>query len=396
MFHVPALRDFDDDDDDDDAHEHKIEDRRGGVKRNRASHSDDRGGAASESEYEDEDEIEDEHESRHHKRRHTDVSVPAAAGVWKYVSESVAGIVNTMSESAEQENSIISVEDYYDVQKQVASANHLVNDGDKRLARVLRLMDSFKKKPTPGQRTFLNSYIDAVLPLIYGQCWDGSMMRVLRERRLRRIMSEVLVIASRQIGKTNAIAMFCAAMLLAVPGIRIGVYSTGTRASSHVSETVLEYLQDIPGAERRIIKNSKECVYVAEHPLPPGIGVQSAYAKLLESDAGTSQLMSYPDNATGTLRSHVVVVVVIVIVVVAMLSQRRSVVQVNSKSVKPKTNNTCSLHDQAKHERYIACRLSRCLYARQHTYCVPVSVVSSRIDQSPHAEPRRYGEFTYF
>lgn len=246
-----------------------------------------------------EDEQQQPQSHKHHR-----IHIPEAISVWRHIAQSVAGIEHAMAESAEHETSIVSLQDYYDSDaKQSSATAHLVNDGDKRLARVLKTLDSFEKKPTPGQRTFLNSYIDAVLPLIYGKCWDGSMMRVLRERRLKRIISEVLVIASRQIGKTNAIAMFCAAMLLSVPGIRIGVYSTGTRASSHVSETVLEMLQNIPGADRRIIRNSQECVYVAEHPLPAGIGMRSTDAKLLESDVGTSQLMSYPDNATGTFLS---------------------------------------------------------------------------------------------
>lgn len=226
-------------------------------------------------------------------------AAPPALSVWRRISATVASIEESVAAASARETSLVTLEDFYNSQS-IDSASTLVNDGDKRLARVLELLDSFHLTPTSGQRKFLNAFVDAVLPLVYGTCWDGSMMRVLRERRLKRVISEVLVIASRQIGKTNSIAMFCAAMLLAVPGIRIGVYSTGTRASSHVSETVLRMLQDIPGADRRIIKNSKECVYVAEHQLPPGVGVGSPYAKLLESDAGTSQLMSYPDNATGT------------------------------------------------------------------------------------------------
>lgn len=226
---------------------------------------------------------------------------PMALNVWATIARSVFSIEKQLAAASKSETRIVEMSRAYDVQLRASQqgGSHVSNDGDKRLANVLVTLDSFHKKPTPGQRAFLNSYVDAVLPLIFGSHWDGSMMRVMRERRLKEIRSEVLVIASRQIGKTNAIAMFCAAMLLCVPGIHIGVYSTGNRASGNVSKIVLEMLNAIPGAGRRIIKNSQEYIYVAEHPLAPGVGMQSHEARMLENDPTTSQMMSYPDNATG-------------------------------------------------------------------------------------------------
>lgn len=226
---------------------------------------------------------------------------PRALYVWSEIARNVSKIEHQIASVSKSETRIVEMSRAYDVQIRANqnTGNHVSNDGDKRLANVLRTLDSFHKKPTPGQRAFLNSYVDAVLPLIFGSHWDGSMMRVMRERRIKEVRSEVLVIASRQIGKTNAIAMFCAAMLLCVPGIHIGVYSTGNRASGNVSKIVLEMLNAIPGAHRRIIKNSLEYIYVSEHPLAAGIGMQSHEARMLENDPSTSQMMSYPDNATG-------------------------------------------------------------------------------------------------
>lgn len=88
--------------------------------------------------------------------------------------------------------------------------------------------------------------------------------------------------------------MFCVAMVLACPGIRIAVFSTGGRASGTLQSTMLEMMKAVPGAGPRICKVGKEEVFVAAVTIDKG--VNSAQAKDAQTLKSTSKVMFFPSS----------------------------------------------------------------------------------------------------
>ena len=62
---------------------------------------------------------------------------------------------------------------------------------------------------------------------------------VLQQNGWDHIAQEILISTPRRFGKTTSVSMFCAAMLLACPGVEISIYSTCKR----ISQTILRNVQ---------------------------------------------------------------------------------------------------------------------------------------------------------
>ena len=82
----------------------------------------------------------------------------------------------------------------------------------------------------------------------------------MKEHGIDKIDFEVLITTARRMGKTYSIAMLTCALLMCVPGIRIIVISTGGRASSSLTETVLKFVELSPEGRDRIVKKNAEQV----------------------------------------------------------------------------------------------------------------------------------------
>lgn len=98
-------------------------------------------------------------------------------------------------------------------------------------------------------------------------------------------------------GKTWSVALFVVALLLCVPGIQIGVFSTGKRASGSLMAIVCDFLQRIPGASERIVKKNEEQLFIS-HGKGSGVFDKDGV------DTRTSKLFSYPGSTTGLIYTH--------------------------------------------------------------------------------------------
>lgn len=65
--------------------------------------------------------------------------------------------------------------------------------------------------------------------------------RVLRVNSWDHIAQEILISTPRRFGKTISVSMFCAAMLLACPGVEISIYSTCKRISQKILRNVQKF-----------------------------------------------------------------------------------------------------------------------------------------------------------
>lgn len=178
--------------------------------------------------------------------------------------------------------------------------------GDERLRKIrLMLERGLCIERSPQQVMFHEAFLEACLPKIYGPVeWANHSMRVLAEFDIKKIQFEVMVITARRIGKSWSIAMFVVSLLLCVPGLRIAIFSTGSRASGSLYQIIMRMITEYPGAFSRVVKNAKEQLMVAARELPKGQGINSLLATKLRSSKDTAVLDSYPDEVKGSYTIH--------------------------------------------------------------------------------------------
>lgn len=185
------------------------------------------------------------------------------------------------------------------------------NAGYRRMQKIKHMLNNmlYKGKKvirSPSQITFHNGMLQACLPKIFADDWAESAVRVLEELGQETIKYEVMIQSPRRFGKTWSIAMFCTALLLCCPGIKLAIFSTGKRASSTLLETILEFMEGIPDAKERVCKQTEEQLYVALVPLPDGVSNNSSHARALRSAETTSRLLSFPSSVNGKQFSYAV------------------------------------------------------------------------------------------
>lgn len=136
--------------------------------------------------------------------------------------------------------------------------------GDERLRQIQHLLDNFEGfKRSAAQREFHEAFIDANLPHIYGIAdYEKYAERILRERKIETMQTEVLVCCPRRFGKTTSVSMFVAVMLYCVPDTWISVFSTGQRASTTLLDQAARFFYTLPGAKDRVIKKNQEQFFI--------------------------------------------------------------------------------------------------------------------------------------
>lgn len=159
--------------------------------------------------------------------------------------------------------------------------------GHTRLRNIERLLDVLLHR-SEDQKIFHEAAVDACLPLVYGAQWAHAAANVMKKRKLRKIQPEVLFLASRRIGKTIAVGSLVADLMRYIPGIRIVIFSAGSRASVSAKTKVKSFIKSIKGfSPTWMVKDSKE-----ELQLRPSYGQRP------------SELHAYPANSICEYSGH--------------------------------------------------------------------------------------------
>ncbi len=137
--------------------------------------------------------------------------------------------------------------------------------GDEYIRKInhwLEFLDPDPTKPyrrrSPAQKAFHVAMIDACLPHIYGGDFPKYRERILQERKMEEIASEVLICCPRRFGKTTSVSMFVAVLLYCVPDMWISCFSTGQRASSTLLDQAATFFNRLPGAKEKVLKKNQE------------------------------------------------------------------------------------------------------------------------------------------
>ncbi len=95
------------------------------------------------------------------------------------------------------------------------------------------------------QKVFFKAYTVAMLSFIFGNEIHRYMRELMQRYRVTEIREDVLVIATRRMGKTYATAAFAAALALTQPGIAINIFSTGQRTATALRMLVWNFIIQI-------------------------------------------------------------------------------------------------------------------------------------------------------
>ena len=163
--------------------------------------------------------------------------------------------------------------------------------GDIRLANIYRMFEIWPVVRVSYQKYFHDVIIKSCLPKIYGTEWESNSLRVMKEHSIDKIDFEVLITTARRMGKTYSISMLACALLMCVPGIRIIIVSTGGRASSSLTETVIKFVEMTPGGKERIVKRNAEQLFIAPEGFLAMTKEQRRKQVTLDN---TSKLLSFP------------------------------------------------------------------------------------------------------
>ena len=111
--------------------------------------------------------------------------------------------------------------------------------------RYLSKLDTMGWNRSYHQRLFHDDFLKACTRSFWKLEQPGQFARdhqkVLRVNSWDHIAQEILISTPRRFGKTISVSMFCAAMLLACPGVEISIYSTCKRISQKILRNVQKF-----------------------------------------------------------------------------------------------------------------------------------------------------------
>jgi hypothetical protein len=158
--------------------------------------------------------------------------------------------------------------------------------GASQLTEMFRLLDSFGMQRSKVQKQLHLGMTGAVLQRIFHVESDAEMRMAMTAHHIKSIKQQFMAITPRRFGKTTAVAMFVAALALAVPGITVAIFSTGRRASSLLLKQVKSLLLCIPGAESKLVSSNVETLHLSDGGLMSKISSYPGQARTLRGTGG--------------------------------------------------------------------------------------------------------------
>lgn len=141
------------------------------------------------------------------------------------------------------------------------------------LANVLRVIENFglldetdggSWRRDDNQKQMTRSYIASMANYLLGDDLAECATMVMEMLGVDRFSSETLVVTARQFGKTSAMAMTTAVVLVSIPSAHLAIYSTCKRISKWMSDQVHFFIQRIIEVQRHynleVLKHNDEGV----------------------------------------------------------------------------------------------------------------------------------------
>lgn len=123
--------------------------------------------------------------------------------------------------------------------------NNSVSSGDELVARVREVFHhGLGIEWGTNQIKIFETFLFATLPLLYGDSWQENKARVLAEWGKKEMRQYVIVSMARRNGKTFVSAGAIVALLIAVPKVKLVIFSTCKRTSQLMMGAVDDMIQN--------------------------------------------------------------------------------------------------------------------------------------------------------
>ena len=200
------------------------------------------------------------------------------------LSQKASSLASKRKREVEQSSGVLVPR--YALVSQAGKFTDRTNSGAVRLKNFLKslqMVDMLYKKRSIGQRDFHEAFVSLVhvlsflafvsnraptktiasLPHIVGEEeWDKNRSLFLEMMDTDEYRGEVLSTTPRRFGKTTAVSMFVACLLMACPGMWVSIFSTGQRASKSLLQQIREVIDVFPGMKKRILSSNVEELYI--------------------------------------------------------------------------------------------------------------------------------------
>ncbi len=112
------------------------------------------------------------------------------------------------------------------------------------------------------QKEMNDECINACLGQMYGEELHANLPRLMRERGISELRTDVLGLWPRRTGKTVSTSMFATAVVATQPGVDVLIYSTGERASKSLLDNCIDMIPHLIPDPRRVKYCNQEVLAV--------------------------------------------------------------------------------------------------------------------------------------
>jgi hypothetical protein len=136
------------------------------------------------------------------------------------------------------------------------------SSGQSLYEKIVHALDNCGVERAPHQVQFHDAALNAASKLIYKEDFMEHQEEIFRRTNTKELRQEILAQMPRRYGKTTMVAMWCAVMIWFVPGLRIGIFSTGSRTSKKLLDEIYSFMVRIDSytKTRERYHNSEELI----------------------------------------------------------------------------------------------------------------------------------------
>lgn len=134
----------------------------------------------------------------------------------------------------------------------------------KRINSALKYLDEHGFERSSQQRLFHHAFMQSTYAQLYGQDLHRNLIRLLEDSNTSELRTEVACLTPRRFGKTFAVALWCASMLVCAKDHDSSIYSTSARVSKMLLQTILRFvaiLQPVFGGKIVAIDKNEYVIY---------------------------------------------------------------------------------------------------------------------------------------
>lgn len=132
--------------------------------------------------------------------------------------------------------------------------------GRQRLETIHKTLKALGLTFSNAQNEFINRMIAACAKLIFKDDLEANLADLLTELKITELHQELMALMPRRFGKTFVVAAMAVALISAIEGLEIGIFSTGRRASQKILEQIFWFMTKV--GTFNIVKHNVETVWV--------------------------------------------------------------------------------------------------------------------------------------